>query len=128
MNSVFKKIHNERTSFVFITYVRYRLCIFLIEKKTMENVYTFTAAVRGYHHHRKFWKPKENKTLQCLFEKDNLYDHFAIKTVSSDGKTVGHLPREISRVTKFFLDRGARVNAKLTSRHYRRSPLVQGGM
>ena len=33
---------------------------------------------------------------------------------------------EISRVTKFLLDRGANVSAKLTSMHYRRSPLVQG--
>ena len=35
---------------------------------------------------------------------------------------------EISRVTKFLLDRGANVSAKLTSTHYRRSPLVQGGI
>ena len=34
---------------------------------------------------------------------------------------------EISRVTKFLIDRGANVSAKLTSTHYRRSPLVQGG-
>ena len=33
---------------------------------------------------------------------------------------------EISRVTKFLLDRGANASAKLTSMHYRRSPLVQG--
>ena len=41
---------------------------------------------------------------------------------------VRHLPMEISRVTKFLLDRGANVSAKLTSTHYRRSPLVQGGI
>ena len=41
---------------------------------------------------------------------------------------VGHLPMEISQVTKYFLDRGANVSAKLTSMHYRRSPLVQGGI
>ena len=35
---------------------------------------------------------------------------------------------EISRVTKFLLDRGANVSAKLTSTHYRRSPLVQSGI
>ena len=35
---------------------------------------------------------------------------------------------EISRVTKFLVDRGANVSAKLTSTHYRRSPLVQGGI
>ena len=35
---------------------------------------------------------------------------------------------EISRVTKFLLVRRANVSAKLTSTHYRRSPLVQGGI
>eukprot|EP00111_Clytia_hemisphaerica_P018557 TCONS_00054890-protein len=95
----------------------------------MENCYTFTAAVRGYHYYRRGWKPKENELLRCLFEENNdPYDRFAIKTMTSDGATVGHLPREISRITKFFMDRGAVVSVQLTSRHYRRSPLVQGGM
>ena len=41
---------------------------------------------------------------------------------------MGHLPREVSRVTKFLLDRGARMSLVLLARHYRRSPLVQAGM
>ena len=53
---------------------------------------------------------------------------FAIKTCKSNGQIVGHLPREISRVTKFLLDRGAVVQATLSTTHYRRSPLVQGGL
>ena len=40
----------------------------------------------------------------------------------------GHLPREVSRIAKFILDRGAKVNATLTSANFRRSPLVQGGL
>ena len=43
-------------------------------------------------------------------------------------KTVGHLPREISKPTKFLIDRGARVTAEITSSHYRKSPLLQGGL
>ena len=42
--------------------------------------------------------------------------------------SVGHLPREITRLTKFILDRGAEVKAKLTSNHYRSSPIIQGGL
>ena len=41
---------------------------------------------------------------------------------------MGHLPMEISRVTTFLPDRVANISAKLTSTHYRRSPLVQGGI
>ena len=55
--------------------------------------------------------------------------YFAIKVCEKDkNEILGHLPMEISRVTKFLLDRGANVSAKLTSTHYRRSPLVQGGI
>ena len=35
---------------------------------------------------------------------------------------------EISRITKFLLDRRARIEATLRSTHYRQSPLVQGGL
>ena len=41
---------------------------------------------------------------------------------------MGHLPLEISRFTKFLLDRGATITATLSSTNYRRSPLVQGGL
>ena len=51
---------------------------------------------------------------------------FAIKTRKSIGQIVGHLPREISRLIKLLLDRGAVVQVTLSTTHYRRSPLVQG--
>ena len=90
--------------------------------------HTFTAAVRGYHYYRRFWQPKENEKLICLHDPGNTFDRFAIKTVSENGETVGHLPKEISRITKYFLDRGASMYCTLSSEHYRRSPLVQGGL
>ena len=65
------------------------LSILSFEINKMENVYSFTAAVRGFHYYRKFWKPKENEKLDCSHE-----EH--------DGMIVGHLPREISRIKKFF--------------------------
>ena len=67
------------------------------------------------------------KTL-AVFTSLEMFDQFAIKTVDERGETVGHLPKELSRVTKYFLDRGISMHCKLTSRHYRRSPLVQGGL
>ena len=39
-----------------------------------------------------------------------------------------HLPREISRATRFFLLRGGVVCAKVIGKNHRRSPLVQGGL
>ena len=93
-------------------------------------VFEFTAAVRGYPHHGKFWKPEHQQVLNCCHEKNNAFDRFAIMVceIGSDEKHVGHLPMEISRATKFFIDQGAALTAKLMSDHYRRSPLIQGGM
>ena len=87
-----------------------------------------SAAVRGYHYYGKTWFPQEGEVLQCLHEFGNVFDVFAIKTCKPDGTIVGHLPREISRATKFLLDRGATISANLILTDYRRSPLVQGGL
>ena len=60
-------------------------------------------------------------------ESDNDYDLFAMK-ICRDAEfhpqIVGHLPLEISRFTKFLLDRGATITATLSSTYYRRSPLI----
>ena len=93
-----------------------------------EKVCTFTAAVRGFHYYRRLWRPTDSQKLFCLFEIGNSFDRFAIKTVTEEDQIVGHLPREISRVTKFLLDRGAKIYLTLCSTNYRRSPLVQGGL
>ena len=59
-------------------------------------------------------------------EENNASDVYAIKTVTESNQIVGHLPREVSRMTKCLLDRGAKISLTLTSTNYRRSPLVQG--
>ena len=89
--------------------------------------FEFESAVRGYHYYRKYRSPKEHKTLNCYHEPGNPFDIFAIKTCSHGSlHLVGNLPREISRLTKFILDSGAEVEAKLTSNQYCYSPITQG--
>ena len=91
--------------------------------------FEFESAVRGYHYYRKYWSPKEHEILNCYHEPGNPFDFFAIKTCSQGSQqSVGHLPREISSLTKFILARGTEVEAKLTSNHYRSSPIIQGGL
>ena len=91
--------------------------------------FEFTAAIRGYHVYQKIWQPELNETLVCIHERRNEFDAFSVKTVRAvDNATVGHLPREISRPTKYLLDRGATVKAVITCSYYRRSPLFQGGL
>ena len=90
--------------------------------------FQFSAAVRGFHYYRKSWLPELEQTLNCFHEEGNTSDRFVIKVYEKDkNEIVGHLLIKISQVTKFLLDRGANISAKLTSTHYRRPPLVQGG-
>ena len=88
----------------------------------------FSAAFRGYHYYRSIWFPEKEEQLDCSHDFGNLFDVFAIKTWKLDGTVVGHLPREISRATKFVLNRDAQTSAILTSTDYSRFPLVQGGL
>ena len=74
------------------------------------------------------WSPKEGEILNCYHKRSHVFDVFAIKTESKNGSNVGHLPREVSRTTKFISDWGAKVTATLTSTNLRCSPLVQGGL
>ena len=90
----------------------------------------FSCAIWGCHVYRNVWQPKENETLQCGHESDNDYDLLAIKTCRDAEfhlQIVGHLPLEISRFTKFLLDRGATITAPVSSTHYRGLPLAQEG-
>ena len=68
------------------------------------------------------------RNSNCYHERNNGFDVFAIKIKSENGSTVEHLPRELSLITKFILDRGAKVTATIISNNFRRSPLVQGGL
>ena len=69
------------------------------------STFEFTAAVGGFHHYRKYWTPEPEQDLHWCHEKGNVFDRYAIK-ICEIGKdvAVGHLPKEISRVTKFFID------------------------
>ena len=90
--------------------------------------YEFDSAVRGYHYYRRYWSPQENEILKCYHESGNPFDIFAIKTYSNqDPRVVGHLPQEISLITKYLLELGAEIEVQLTSSQYRSSPITQGG-
>ena len=93
-------------------------------------LFGFSSAVRSYHYFQKYWEPEANQELDCAQEADNPYDYFVIKTCTrgSNGRTIGYLPIEISRSTKYILQGGAKVVATLSSTNSRRSPLVQGGL
>ena len=77
--------------------------------------FSFTAAVRGFHVHRRVWSPHLGQRLTSEREQD---DRFAIAVreleyggTRADEVTpiVGHLPREFSNILWYFLLHGGVV-------------------
>ena len=67
--------------------------------------------------------------MKCTHEEDNPHDIFSMKVRKPDSdEIVGHLPIEMSRITKFIVDREAKCTLKIRGMHYRRGPFVQGGL
>ena len=96
---------------------------------SLERVLSLQPAVRGFHVYKAIWEPKDSEVLACSHEENNSHNPFAIKTCHLDsGKIIRHLPMELSRISKFILDRGAKIEVKLRETHYCRSPLVQGDL
>ena len=85
----------------------------------------FSAAVRGFHFYRNWWFDEASE-IQQYHKCGNVFDIFAVKTCSLNENAVGHLLREISRMTKFLIERGAIVQAMSTTTDYGRSLLVRG--
>lgn len=91
-------------------------------------------ASRGFHEYRKIWLPKLGQRLTVKRDKANLFDPYSIGLYCQiKGKIdklsiVGHLPREISRFCKFYLEYNGVINATVRMTKFRRSPLPQGGL
>ena len=88
--------------------------------------FEYATALRGHDYFKTIWQPKENEVLVFQFENGNSYDMFVIMSCHQRETMVAHLPREVSRTTRFIIDRGATVSVMLTGTHYRRSRLVKG--
>jgi hypothetical protein len=100
---------------------------------TIDSITTsFPCGLRGFHVYQDIWKPVNGEALNCIHERKNTHDRYAIAaTKRLPGRIadsiVGHLPREISRFTRFLISREGMVKVTVDDSKYRRSPLIQGG-
>ena len=94
--------------------------------KEATDVYSFESAARGYHFYRSVWNARIGEQLQATQDDDNTEDRFAV-ALTKNNQTVGHVPREQSRILWYFLSHGGKLTAEVTGRR-KRSPLVQGGL
>ena len=83
---------------------------------------SFATAIRGHHVYKTVWTPIIGETVMAMQEHGNRADHFAVavqRSSSTDDSlkiTVGHLPREQSRVLWYFLDHGGIIRCEITGR------------
>jgi hypothetical protein len=66
-----------------------------------EEMFTFDSVIRGCDVYKKIWDAVIGEELSCTVEVHNLYDKNAVALMKLD-KIVGHIPREHSKVSKFF--------------------------
>ena len=76
-------------------------------------------AVRGYHIYGTTWNPYVGEQLTTVPETANREDKYAVAVKQngddeSDAVTVGHIPREISKLSSFFIRRGGLISCEVT--------------
>ena len=69
---------------------------------TTATTFRIESTVRGHHVYKAAWSPYIGEELPVQHEVNNIHDDFAV-AVLKNGNTVGHVPREISRVCWYFL-------------------------
>ena len=75
----------------------------------------FISAVCGYHVYQDVWKPSIGEKLVAKREFNNPMNKHAVKVVKGD-ETVGHLPREFSRIAWYFLGRSGEISVEVIGR------------
>ena len=59
------------------------------------------------------WEPSVGEKLVARREFDNRFDKFAVKVLNGK-ETVGHFPREYSRIAWYFLARGGLISVEVS--------------
>ena len=87
--------------------------------------FAFALAVHGYHVYKDVWKPSIGEKLVAKREFNNPMDKHAVKVVKDD-ETVGHLPREFSRIAWCFLARSGEISVEVIGRRRHCKQLCRG--
>ena len=95
--------------------------------------FDFITGLRGFHVYRDIWKLALNQFINFKRERNNRYDRFAVAGMTKLPGTlaasiVGHVPRELSRIIWYAIDKGARITTTLVSTQAKDSPLVEAGL
>ena len=85
----------------------------LIDQGSNNFSYQKASVVKGHHVYKEMWTPHLGQVLQVRPEEDNEHDEYAVAVVKN-GSVVGHVPRMMSQVCWYFLNRGGRMKCEVT--------------
>ena len=71
-------------------------------------MFAFASAVRGYRVYQDLWKPSIGEKVVAKREFNQPMDKHAVKVVKGD-EAAGHLSREFSQITQYFLARSGEI-------------------
>ena len=94
---------------------------------TMATTFRIESTVRGHHVYNAAWSPYIGEELPVQREVNNIHDDFAV-AVLKNGNTVGHVPREISRVCWYFLHKSGSEMTCIVNGDRRRSEVDGKGL
>ena len=94
---------------------------------TMAMTFRIESTVRGHHVYKAAWSPYIGEELPVQREVNNIHDDFAV-AVLKNGNTVGHVPREISRVCWYFLHKSGSEMTCIVNGDRRRSEVDGKGL
>ena len=79
--------------------------------------FTLESVVRGHHVYKRIWSPRTGQVLEASAETGNPEDRHAVALQQTgEGVTLGHMPREVSKVSWFFLRHGGCISCEITGR------------
>ncbi len=77
------------------------------------------SCIRGYHAYKDVWDPQIGNRLETEIDEVNQHDRYAVGVLDNGQDTVGHIPREISKICFYFKKRGGQIIAEVTNRRKR---------
>ena len=93
----------------------------------MATTFRIESTVRGHHVYKAAWYPYIGEELPVQREVNNIHDDFAV-AILKNGNTVGHVPREISRVCRYFLHKSGSEMTCIVNGDRRRSEVDGKGL
>ena len=91
-----------------------------------EESFSLASEVRGHLVYKHVWTPEVEQLLQVQAEAANTEDPHTVATILN-GEIVGHVPREISRLSFYFLQHGGTIICEITGAR-RHSEVLDKGL